>query len=185
MTPETTASGTTGWTVESVLVHLNNVVRDLKERFIEALIEQKDWFRNVLVALEKNFVEALAALDKRIQQQFSDSDKAIKAAMAAAEKAGEKAELNSEKWRANANEWRQAMNDREKSFAPIAQLRALEKTQTEMEARLMQQISNLRESRSSSEGAIKSTDKTIAYTFGFVGTTVGVVTIILKLVTGH
>jgi len=38
------------------------------------------------------------------------------AALAAAEKAVQVAEVNSEKWRANANEWRMAMGDREEHF---------------------------------------------------------------------
>ena len=43
-------------------------------------------------------------------------EKAISAALAAAEKAVTVAEINSQKWRENANEWRQAMDDREAQF---------------------------------------------------------------------
>jgi hypothetical protein len=144
----TTASGTTGWTTESVLVHLNGAIFDQAKRF----------------------EDALEAQEKKNQQQFADADKAVRAAMAAASTASEKAEQNSEKWRANANEWRSAMNDRERNFAPIAQLNNLEKIQTEaredmskfrqteLEARtalrteIMKEISELRESRSQGSG---------------------------------
>ena len=44
-------------------------------------------------------------------------DKAVKAALASAEKAVDRAEINAEKWRQNANEWRAAMTDRERNFA--------------------------------------------------------------------
>jgi hypothetical protein len=41
---------------------------------------------------------------------------AIAAALASAEKAVGVAETNAEKWRDSANEWRSAMNDRERQF---------------------------------------------------------------------
>jgi hypothetical protein len=44
------------------------------------------------------------------------ADKGVSAALASAEKAVDKAEASSEKWRANANEWRSAMGDRERNF---------------------------------------------------------------------
>lgn len=149
---DTTASGTTGWTTESVLVHLNGALSDQQKRF----------------------EDALEAQEKKNQQQFADADKAVRAAMAAASTASEKAEQNSEKWRANANEWRSAMNDRERNFAPIAQLINLEKVQTEaredlanfrrteLEARaalkdeVMKEVRDLRESRSQGSGEKQS-----------------------------
>jgi hypothetical protein len=49
---------------------------------------------------------------------MEEHEKAVKAALAAAETAVNKAEYNSEKWRDSANEWRQAMDDREVKFLP-------------------------------------------------------------------
>jgi len=60
-------------------------------------------------------------------QRFADQEKAVQAALAAAEKAVNKAETNAEKWRDNANEWRGAMTDREKNFAPLQRLEVIEK----------------------------------------------------------
>src|SRR6185436_1476993 len=54
--------------------------------------------------------------DTRYTQLADAKEKAISAALAAAEKAVQVAEVNSEKWRANANEWRLAMDDREALF---------------------------------------------------------------------
>lgn len=51
-----------------------------------------------------------------VDKRFEESEKAIQAALAAAEKAVNKAETNGEKWRDNANEWRGAMGDRERDF---------------------------------------------------------------------
>jgi len=47
-----------------------------------------------------------------------DQKEAVRAALASAETAVNKAEYNSEKWRDSANEWRQAMDDREVKFLP-------------------------------------------------------------------
>jgi len=65
-------------------------------------------------------IETLKAIvderDLRYTQLAEAKEKAIGAALAAAEKAVQVAEVNSEKWRANANEWRLAMDDREALF---------------------------------------------------------------------
>ena len=53
---------------------------------------------------------------------LDERDKAVRAALAAAEKAIGVAEVNSEKWRANANEWRAAMSDRENRFAAKSEI---------------------------------------------------------------
>jgi chromosome segregation ATPase len=157
------ASGTSGWTVESVLIHVNQALTDQKDRFRESHVDLKDWFK-----------DALEAQEKKNQQQFADADKAVRAAMAAAEKAVEKAEQNAEKWRSNANEWRSAMSDRERNFAPVQRLDAIDKTNDEqkaetsslrqsatearnvMRAELMHEIQNLRESRSEVAGEKRS-----------------------------
>jgi len=67
---------------------------------------------------EKAFNSAFTAAEKAVSAALAAAEKAVAAALAAAEKAREAAETNSEKWRANANEWRSAMVDREQKFAP-------------------------------------------------------------------
>lgn len=57
--------------------------------------------------------------DIRYTQLADAKEKAISAALAAAEKAVTVAEINSQKWRENANEWRNAMNDREAAFVKV------------------------------------------------------------------
>jgi hypothetical protein len=54
--------------------------------------------------------------EKAVQAALLAADKGVSAALASAEKAVDKAEAGSEKWRASANEWRAAMNDRERDF---------------------------------------------------------------------
>jgi hypothetical protein len=56
-----------------------------------------------------------------VDSRFESQGKAVSAALAAQEKAVSVAEANSEKWRASANEWRGAMNDRESSFVKVGE----------------------------------------------------------------
>lgn len=57
--------------------------------------------------------------------RLAAQEKAVEAALAAAEKATGKAEEDIKAWRAQANEWRGAMNDREVKFATHADLAGL------------------------------------------------------------
>lgn len=62
---------------------------------------------------------------KEYFEKLREADqKAVDIALAAAKEAVGVAEKNSEKWRDNANEWRGAMTDREKSFATRIELDA-------------------------------------------------------------
>lgn len=55
-------------------------------------------------------------LKEYIEKLLIEKDKAINLALAAAKEAVLVAEANAEKWRLNANEWRGAMEDRERKF---------------------------------------------------------------------
>lgn len=56
--------------------------------------------------------------DRRYGEVSIAKEKAVEIALANAEKAVLVSERNAEKWRDNANEWRQAMTDRERNFLP-------------------------------------------------------------------
>jgi len=71
--------------------------------------EKTGWTLNTLKSL-------MDERDRRYGEVSEAKERAISAAMAAAEKAILVAENNAEKWRMNANEWRSAMNDRERQF---------------------------------------------------------------------
>jgi len=53
-----------------------------------------------------------------IKELILAHDRRYEAIFMAQEKATEKQERNAEHWRAQANEWRQAMTDREREFTP-------------------------------------------------------------------
>ena len=94
-----------GWTVETLRHHILSLIDAHDRRYEERF-----------AARDKAVTEALAAAEKAVNAALSASDKAVNAAMAATDKATVVAEINDEKWRKNANEWRGAMDDRERNF---------------------------------------------------------------------
>lgn len=74
--------------------------------------------------LKVHFEGILAEKDKYYERVFAEKDKALNAALSTAKEAVGVAETNAEKWRANANEWRGAMSDREKNFMPRSEFEA-------------------------------------------------------------
>jgi hypothetical protein len=85
------------------------------------------------VSLKEHFEDLLKEIDKRYEQRFSSQDLATKSALAAAaelarekERAVMKAEENAEKWRNQANEWRGAMNDKDRFLATKESVKTLE-----------------------------------------------------------
>lgn len=63
------------------------------------------------------FSTMLEGMEKKNYQRFLDQEKAVLTA-----------ESNAEKWRSNANEWRAAMSDRERNFATVQRVEAVEKS---------------------------------------------------------
>lgn len=78
------------------------------------------------VATLKTYVDQrLTDIDKAVQAALAAAEKAVGAALAAAQRAVEAAEANAKAWREGANEWRGAMNDRERSFATVKDMEVL------------------------------------------------------------
>ncbi len=89
---------TTGedWTLEALRLHFKQVIEDQ----------------------DKRVSQLAAAQDKAVQAALIAQKEAVQAALAAADKAVTKAEAAAQDWRVSANEWRAAMNDRERTFVP-------------------------------------------------------------------
>jgi hypothetical protein len=85
----------------------------------------RDHLAALIAANDKRYEDKFAASDKAVLSALAAQEKAVNAALAASEKAVLVAENNAEKWRANANEWRGAMGDRERNFAMRSDLEAL------------------------------------------------------------
>lgn len=69
-------------------------------------------------------MKEVVSLREYIERILEEKDKAVNIALAAAKEAVGVAEKNAEKWRDQANEWRGAMTDREKTFATKAEVAA-------------------------------------------------------------
>jgi hypothetical protein len=76
----------------------------------------REYFQALREADDRRYLELRDAQEKAVVAALAAQEKAVNAALAAAEKAVAVAETNAEKWRMNANEWRAAMNDRERQF---------------------------------------------------------------------
>lgn len=61
------------------------------------------------------------AQERAVAAALAAAEKAVNAALSAQEKAVSLAEGNAEKWRASANEWRGAMDDREGNFVKVGE----------------------------------------------------------------
>jgi len=66
--------------------------------------------------------ELMDERDRRYAQLASATDKAVQAALAAAKDAVMEAKHNSDKWQENSNEWRAAMNDKDRNYVTKAAL---------------------------------------------------------------
>jgi hypothetical protein len=65
----------------------------------------------------RDYVDTMfAEKEKALQAALLAQEKAVAAALESSDKAITKAEANAEKWRENANEWRGAMDDRDKNL---------------------------------------------------------------------
>lgn len=141
-----------GWTFGTLYAHLNRLIHETDRRYEERFEGQ-----------EKAVAAALAA-----------QEKAVAAALAAAALAVDKAEANSEKWRANANEWRGAMDDREEKF--------MDKGETEARLTAMdRQLGDLKRSRDTSEGRIGGLSAGWGYLVGAIGLAATVIAIVVSL----
>ena len=78
----------------------------------------------ILDLLEKYIRTVMDERDRRYEQRFSAQEEATRAAFRAADGALTKAETVMIRDKDQANEWREAMNDREKTFMPRAEYQA-------------------------------------------------------------
>lgn len=87
--------------------------------FILSLLGEKDRATDKAFAAQEKAVDAaFAAQEKAVQAALVAQEKAVQAALLSATTATNKAEINYTEWRQSANEWRAAMDDRERKFIP-------------------------------------------------------------------
>jgi hypothetical protein len=89
-------------------------------------VDSKTYLEALIREADRRYEQRANLQDKAVAAALSAAQKAVDAALAAQEAAVTKAEKQGELWRASANEWRSAMDDRETRFASAAMLSALE-----------------------------------------------------------
>lgn len=124
-----TEKNVSGWTTDTLRDHLTSLLREMEVRLVSADVAAD-------VRNEQRFI----AQQQAIKDALTSQKEAVAAALVAAEKAVLVAETNAEKWRAAANEWRGAMNDRERNLMTRveadARLNSLSEKQDTMVARM-------------------------------------------------
>lgn len=93
-----------GWTPD-VRAHVFEAIEGVRRETLIILNER-----------DRRYTERSSQQDKAVVDALAAAEKAVNAALVAADKAVEKEQANAEKWRNSANEWRDAMNDRETRF---------------------------------------------------------------------
>jgi hypothetical protein len=115
-----TGARTSGWTVDTLRMHLERQIADQRE----ADQRQLDDLRRML---DERYATQTKALDKA----FTAAEQAVTVALANAEKATIKAEAASERRFASVNEFRQTLTDQAATFMPRGEYEAAHKAVTD------------------------------------------------------
>jgi hypothetical protein len=93
-----------GWTLDTLAAHLISVVSSL------------------LSEIDKRYEQRFKAQETAVDKAFIAQEKSIQVALSSAEKAVTKAEIAVEKRFDNTNEWRAAMQDRDRNQMPRVEI---------------------------------------------------------------
>jgi hypothetical protein len=139
-------------------------------RYEQRFTAQQEATAAAFAALSK----AMDASDRRYEQRFIAQQEALAAAFAAAQQAINKAEVSVERRLEGTNEWRAAMNDRERNFMP-----RLESEQRA--AALEDRLAVLSERVTASTGRTRGIGDSWRYLFGALGVVAAVISAIVIL----
>ncbi len=114
------------------------------------------------------------AQDKAVQAALVAQEKAVQAALAASDKAISKAEDQAERWRQSANEWRGAMNDRERAFVSRVEY-------DQGMSNINEKIARLDRQSQMTEGNKAGHTEVWVYLFGAIGSIVGIAGFIIAI----
>lgn len=137
--PEHLPNGRAHWTADLLKVHVDEKIEDLRRAMAD--LRQSD---------QTAVSAALAA-----------AEKAVDKALVAAEKAVDKAESNNQLWRAASNEWRDAMDDRERKFLSVEAYDAAHRA-------VAADIADLKKSRDQAVGRQAATTALIGAVFAII-----------------
>ena len=139
--------------------------------FVERIIEERDRLYDArLKSLDSFFTSSLLAMDKATQAAFASSEKAIS-----------KAENSQTDYNARSNEFRGQLDDQAKMLMPRAEMTNILRSYDSRLDRIDENISGLRESRSSGEGSSKTLFENRTQSNWNVGTLIAIVLGLISL----
>jgi hypothetical protein len=163
--PKSSDDGSDGWTVTTSFRHLSSAIQDFRShvdtRFTDA---------------DKRYEQRFAAQQEAMKSALAAQQEAVKSALSAAALATDKAEQNLQQWRIASNEWREAMNDRERKF--------MDKDAAAKDVKQLEdKINDLRASRDRDEGSNKGAGALWGWIFGALGLIAALILAMASLVT--
>lgn len=154
------------WSADHLYIHFAGKIEDLKSSLGDLRAADAKAIEAALIAQQQAVAAALVAAEKAVTTALASAEKAVSAALAAQEKATDKYEREVERWRANSNEWRDAMDDRERKFVGSDAYLAAHTP-------LVMDIADLKSSRDREKG------RQVATT-AFVGFAFAIITVVLR-----
>jgi len=143
-----------------------------REPTLRELSMQLAGLRELVNERDARYTERAAASSAAIDAALKAQERLANSVNEASQKAIDKADINAEKWRANANEWRGAMTDREGEFARKPEVDA-------MFSSIRLEIQSLRESRAEGVGGRHNRDDSRA-NIALIISLVGVVVVLIS-----
>ncbi len=134
----------------------------------------REYLLRVVSDLSAKQSQLADAQDKAVQAALVAQEKAVQAALAAADKAVLKAEEGAMRWQQSANEWRGAMNDRERTFIPRTEFNQAVET-------LGDKIEKLEKLVLATMNNRQGSDQTWAYVIAGLGILIGAAGLISRL----
>ena len=119
--------------------------------------------KSIIDGNEAKLHAEIASIEKLFRERVTAADKAVSAALASTEKAIAVAQANNDAWKANANEWRSTLSDRNAQFASF------------------EQMENLKERLDRSEGSDKGRSQFIAWGISVIMMIVALTTVGLSI----
>lgn len=121
-------------------------------------------------------------MDHRYQDAMTAQREAVHAALAAQQRAVDKAEEQGLRWREQANEWRAAMSDRERHFVPRTEADARTSTQAIRVDELSKQVDKLAERLDQGQGHSAGLGAGWKYLTSFIGLILVIITIVSTII---
>ena len=111
--------------IDQAVTHIHELIDIQEKRSQDKFFSLERTMKTLVDSNDSRYQARFVAQEQAVKDALVSQEKLVAAALESANKAVLVAEENSEKWRANQNEWRAAMTDRERNFATQKDLAAV------------------------------------------------------------